>query len=323
MDAARIDPGASIGRVELTVSDLERSVAFYRDAMGLTVHAVEDGTARLGTGQDDLIGLVESPGARRAARATGLFHFAILLPSRADLARAILRVIGSGARLGGASDHGVSEALYLADPDGNGIEIYRDRPRKEWPRDASGSVQMGTEPLDLEGLMLELPPGERTLAAPGRPGPGRAASGAQVPPAPEDTRIGHIHLHVTDLAAAEHFYVGVLGFSVMARYGGEAVFVAAGGYHHHVGLNTWAGVGALPPPPGSAGLRWFEIRHTSDEERERTAARVREAGIEVEDAEGGTLVRDPSRNAMLLTAGYRTSVSGARASSSSARSTTK
>lgn len=318
MDAARIDPGASIGRVDLTVSDLERSVAFYRDAIGFTVHGVEDGAARLGVGRDDLVGLAESPGARRAARATGLFHFAILLPSRPDLARAILRLAASGARLGGASDHGVSEAIYLADPDGNGIEIYRDRPREEWPRDASGSVQMGTEPLDVPGLMLELPPGERTMEA-----LGRAASGAPVSPAPEDTRVGHIHLHVADLAAAEHFYVGVLGFSVMARYGGEAVFVAAGGYHHHIGLNTWAGVGAPPAPPGSAGLRWFEIRHTSDEERERTAARVRQAGVEVDAAEGGYLARDPSRNALLLTTGYRTSVSGVRASSSSARNTTK
>jgi catechol 2,3-dioxygenase len=307
MEAAGIDPGALIGRVDLTVSDLERSVAFYRDALGLQVHALEDGAARLGAGRDDLIGLVESPGARRAAHATGLFHFAILLPSRADLARAILRVAGSSARLGGASDHGVSEAIYLADPDGNGIEMYRDRPRKEWALDASGAVRLVTEPLDMGGLLLELPPGER----------------AMVPPAPEETRVGHIHLHVADLPAAERFYVGVLGFSVMARYGGEAVFVAAGGYHHHIGLNTWAGVGVPPPPPGSAGLRRFEIRHTSDEERDRTAARVREAGVESEAAEGGYLVRDPSRNAMLLTAGYRTSVSGARASSFSARSTTK
>jgi catechol 2,3-dioxygenase len=305
MEAARIDPGASIGSLNLTVSDLERSVAFYRDTLGFQVHSLEDGAARLGAGRDDLIGLVESPGARRAARATGLFHFAILLPSRADLARAILRVGGSGARLGGASDHGVSEAIYLADPDGNGIEIYRDRPREEWPRDASGSVQMVTEPLDLEGLQREVPPG------------------SPVPPAPEDTRVGHVHLHVADLAAAERFYVSVLGLSVMARYGGEAVFVAAGGYHHHVGLNTWAGVGAPPPPPGSAGLRWFEIRHTSDEERDLSAARVREAGVEEEAADDGYLVRDPSRNAMLLTAGYRTSVSGVRASSFSARSTTK
>jgi catechol 2,3-dioxygenase len=286
-----IDPGASIGTVHLTVSDLERSIAFYRDALGLRARATGDGAARMGAGRDELIELTESPGARRRPRATGLYHFAVLLPSRADLARAVVRLAGSGARLGGASDHGVSEALYLADPDGNGIEIYRDRPRDEWQLDPSGSVQMGTEPLDLEGLMRELSPGERAAGATVLP----------VPPVPEATRVGHIHLHVADLAAAERFYVGVLGFAVMARYGGEAVFVAAGGYHHHIGLNTWAGLGAPPPPPGSAGLRWFDVRHTSGEERDRTAARVRDAGLELESVEGGYLVRDPSRNVMRLT----------------------
>jgi catechol 2,3-dioxygenase len=145
--------------------------------------------------------------------------------------------------------------------------------------------------LDLEGLMRELSPGKRAAGATVLP----------VPPVPEATRVGHIHLHVADLAAVERFYVGVLGFAVMARYGGEAVFVAAGGYHHHIGLNTWAGLGAPPPPPGSAGLRWFDIRHTSEDERDRTAARVRDAGLELESVEGGYLVRDPSRNVMRLT----------------------
>jgi catechol 2,3-dioxygenase len=286
MDEARIDPGASIGVVALTVADVQRSVAFYRDALGFALPAAgRGGDARMGAGGRDLISLHEIPGARRPRGTTGLFHFAVLLPSRADLAGTILRLSAAGARIQGASDHGVSEAIYLADPDGNGIEIYRDRPREEWPRDPAGKIRMPTDPLDLEGMLGEAP--TRTRAP------------ESVPAA---TRIGHVHLHVADLAAAERFYVDALGFDIVTRYGSEAVFVSAGGYHHHVGLNTWAGVGAPPPPPGSAGLRWFELAHASEEERDRTAARLLKAGIETEPTAGGRLVRDPSGNGVLLTA---------------------
>ena len=292
MNDARIDPGASIGAVHLTVADLERSVAFYRDALGFQAHATGQGAARVGAGANDLLGLVEVPGARRRARATGLFHFAVLLPSRADLARFLARVVRGGVRLGGASDHGVSEALYLADPDGNGIEVYRDRPRQEWPRGPDGLPLLVTDPLDLDELMREA----------GAAGASKASGGASGE-LPRDTRIGHVHLHVANLPEAERLYVGVLGFEVMARYGGEAVFVGAGGYHHHIGLNTWAGVGAPAPPPGSAGLRWFEIRHSSREELERTAARVRNAGIPLDREEEGYRIEDPSGNGIRLAAG--------------------
>jgi catechol 2,3-dioxygenase len=291
MARATIDPRASIGAVKLTVSDLERSVEFYRESLGLLLRERSGGFARLGAGAGgpELVVLEESPGALRVQRTTGLYHFAVLLPSRLDLALALGRLAASGARIQGASDHGASEAIYLQDPDRNGIEIYRDRPRGQWPRAADGSVLLPTDPLDLDGLIGEL----RAL---------KSAPPDERPPAPLGTAIGHVHLHVADLAEARGFYVDTLGFDEMARYGDEALFLSAGGYHHHIGLNVWAGRGAPPPPPGAAGLQWFSLEHSSDAEREKTLARVREAGIDVEELQDGTLVRDPSRNGVLLTA---------------------
>lgn len=293
--AVRLDPEASIGAVDLGVSSLERSIEFYGKALGLRLHARQEGAARMGAGGRDLVRLEEVPGARRARHATGLYHFAVLLPSRADLATALRRLAAARAALGGASDHGVSEALYLSDPDGNGIEIYRDRPREAWPHAADGSIFMSVDPLDLERLL------EESAQSPGDLRGGRVMA-ESLPPAPEATTIGHVHLHVADLETSERFYVDALGFDVVTRYGAEALFVSAGGYHHHVGLNTWAGKGAPPPPPGSAGLRWFSLDHSSAAERERTLARLRGAGVEVERAGEDYLVRDPSRNGIRLTA---------------------
>lgn len=291
MARASIDPRASIGAVKLTVSDLDRSVGFYRESLGLSLLERTGPNARLGAGGTgeprSLLVLEESPGARRIPRTTGLYHLAVLLPTRLDLALALSRIASSGARIQGASDHGASEAIYLADPDGNGIEIYRDRPRGEWPRAADGTFLLPTNPLDLDGLIGELR--------------GLGTARPDHPPAPPATVVGHVHLHVSDLAEARRFYVDVLGFDEMARYGDEALFLSAGGYHHHVGLNVWAGRGAPPPPPGAAGLQWFSVEHSSEAEREKTLARVREAGIAVEAHEEGALVRDPSRNGVLLT----------------------
>ncbi|HYJ32457.1 MAG TPA: VOC family protein, partial [Candidatus Binatia bacterium] len=184
--------------------------------------------------------------------------------------------------------------LYLSDPDGNGIEIYRDRPRGEWPHAADGSVAMTIDALDLESLVAESPAAAR--------GDLRHLTPESLPPAPAATRVGHVHLHVADLEAAKRFYVDVLGFDVVARYGAEALFVSAGGYHHHVGLNTWAGKGAPAPPPGSAGLRWFALEHASAAGRDETAARARAAGLDVEAIDADYLVRDPSGNGVRLTA---------------------
>ena len=282
-----IDPGTSMGAVRLTVNDLESVRAFYRDAIGLTELEPEDRIVRLGTDGDSsrsVIELVGDPDApHRPSGTSGLFHLAILVPSRADLARSLQRVAEGGWRLSGASDHLVSEALYLSDPEGNGIELYRDRPREEWPvRD--GVLQMDTLPLDLDGVLGELR---------------REDAQASMP---AGTRIGHVHLNVGDLTAAEAFYSGALGFDVMVRGYPGAIFVSAGGYHHHLGLNTWTGEGAPPPPEGSRGLNQYEIRLPGSAQLSAEEDRLREAGFEAEREGDRVRVTDPSGNRVVLTA---------------------
>jgi catechol 2,3-dioxygenase len=283
--ATSLHPATTLGPVTLTVADLERAAAFYETAIGLRIVARSAGAVHL-AGEDgaalvELVGRADAP--PRPLRTTGLFHVAFLVPTRADLARAVRRAVEAGWRFTGASDHLVSEALYLDDPEGNGIEMYRDRPREEWPY-ADGAPQMATLPLDFDGVMAELPAGEASV--------GKA----------DGTRIGHVHLQVADLAAAERFYHQVLGFDVTVRGYPGALFVSAGGYHHHVGLNTWAGEGAPPPPPGARGLDRFRVVVPDADELERVAARVAEAGLEHERDEQGLLVADPSRNRVLVTA---------------------
>ena len=273
-----IDPHAAIGEVHLTISDLDRSLQVYQANLGFTVHQRDDGTARLGAGGPDLLVLVQSKRAPRVHGTTGLYHFAILVPSRADLARALRRLVDTDTRLQGAADHGVSEALYLADPDGNGIEVYRDRPRGEWPY-VDGELRMRTDRLELDAL-LEASDNANGL--------------------PHGTTIGHVHLHVSHLAAAERFYVDVLGFALMQRYGSSALFVAAGNYHHHVGLNTWVGVGAPAPPPGAIGLRHFVVRLPDAQAVSAVSDRLRAANVPVETIDRGVILRDPAGNAILL-----------------------
>ncbi|HEX6586216.1 MAG TPA: VOC family protein [Solirubrobacterales bacterium] len=279
-----IDPGTSIGAVRLRVADLDRIRRFYEDAIGLAVLDSTEGRARLGVNGATLVELVGDPSApERPRNSTGLFHLAILVPSRGDLAAALHRVVESGWRLSGASDHLVSEALYLSDPEGNGIEIYRDRPRDQWPiRD--GAIEMSTEPLDLDGVLRELRKEE--------PDRGMLAG----------TRIGHVHLNVADLTAAEAFYSGALGFDITVRGYPGALFVSAGGYHHHVGLNTWAGEGAPPPPSGSRGLEYFEVSLPGMAQLAAEEDRLREAGFEPRREDDRVLVTDPSGNGVALTA---------------------
>lgn len=284
MDAS-IDPRTTIGAVHLTVSDLGRSVRFYESHLGFKLHQCDDRAVWLGAGGDDLLVLSESDTAPRVRGTTGLYHFAVLVPSRVELARSLRRLIETDRVMQGFADHGVSEAMYLADPDGNGIEVYRDRPRAEWPF-VGGRLQMGAEPLDLESILAELE--------------GKEDSWTGLAP---DTTIGHVHLHVSRLADAEAFYVGALGFDLVQRYGPSALFVSAGGYHHHIGLNTWAGVGAPPPPPGAIGLRHFVIRLPDRVALDQVAARIRAAGLEPVEADRRLLIRDPARNALVLTAG--------------------
>lgn len=242
---------AHVGCVSLTVRDLDRSVTFYRDVLGFDEARREGRTAFLAPrGGNVLIELHElTTAAPKPRRSTGLYHFAILVPSRVALGRSLGRLVEKGWPLTGASDHLVSEALYLNDPDGLGIEIYRDRPRESWPT-VGGQVQMATDPLDLRALIDE--------AEGGAPWSGLEAG----------TVMGHVHLHVPHLDAAEAFYCGRVGFHPTQRSYPGALFVAAGGYHHHLGLNTWTGIGAPPPPEDAVGLRSFTVESSALEARE-------------------------------------------------------
>jgi catechol 2,3-dioxygenase len=233
---------AHIGSVSLTVSDLERSVSFYRDTLGFHETTRDGRTAFLSAGGGPvLVELHERPGAiAKPRRSTGLFHFAILVPSRADLGRSLRGLGDRHWPLSGVADHLVSEALYLNDPDGLGIEIYRDRPRDTW-RTANGELAMATDPLDLQDLANE--PGAETAWH------GLAAG----------TMIGHVHLHVSHLEAGEAFFCDQVGFAPTVRSYPGALFVAAGGYHHHLGMNTWVGTGAPPPPENAVGMRAFTV----------------------------------------------------------------
>ncbi len=282
--APSIHPDTALGSVHLTVSDLERSRQFYESVIGLSSVELDDGTVGAGVagsrvGGHPIIvlhGDASAPPLNR--RATGLFHLAILVPSRQDLAFALARLAQERWPLDGASDHLVSEALYLSDPDGNGIEIYRDRPREEWPS-RDGRLEMATLPLDLDGLLSEL----------------TGASELQRS-APSGTRIGHVHLQVADLGTAEDFYSGLLGFDVTVRGYPGALFVSAGGYHHHLGLNTWAGEGAPAPPADARGLHHFEIALPTAAELERVRERLLAAGALCEPAGEGFTTADPSGN---------------------------
>lgn len=282
--SASINPGTHLGPVHLIVSDLRAALTFYQDVLGMRPLETAGASAALGTGADaPLVVLSELPGAHpKPAHTTGLYHFAILLPSRADLARQLRQLATSRYPLGGAADHLVSEALYLADPDGNGIEIYADRPRDRWPRGDDG-IKMATDPLNVDSLMAELQPNEGGWTG-----------------MPAGTRIGHVHLHVADLERAVDFYHGVLGFDVVTRYGPQAAFLSAGGYHHHIGLNTWAGVGAPPPPSNSAGLEYFTVYLPGRADLAAAEGRLKEAGLPLEEKVEGLVVRDPSGNSVLL-----------------------
>jgi catechol 2,3-dioxygenase len=278
-----IHPDTTLGPVRLTVGDLDRAQQFYGSSIGLESLVRSKDTAVLGTNGTPLLELVGRPDSLpRPPGTTGLFHLAIVLPSRIDLARALKRFAETGVPLTGASDHLVSEALYLRDPEGNGIEVYRDRPREEW-RYSGGALEMDTLPLDIEGVLGEL-----------------AGPGDEADVLPAGTRIGHVHLQVADLGAAEEFYNGALGFDVTVRGYPGALFLSAGGYHHHVGLNTWASAGAPPPPSGARGLAWFQVVLPDGEELERVAGRIDAAGLDMERQDGGLVVADPSGNRVLL-----------------------
>ena len=273
---------AVLGYIYLTVSNMQRALDFYQNSLGMHLHWRDGQAAGLGAGRQDLLRLLENPAARLAPRTTGLYHFALLTPSRVELARVLRQIIRTEAPIQGFSDHGVSEAIYLADPDGNGIEIYRDRPREEWPFQ-NGMLEMLVDPLDIQALLGELN--------------GMSEDWAGLDPA---TTLGHVHLHVSELAVAESFYRDVIGFELMQRFGAQASFLSAGGYHHHLGINTWAGVGAPKPPPDSVGLRWYVIVLPTEESLDRIVAGAQEAGVPLQKRDDGVHLHDPSGNGILL-----------------------
>ena len=265
-----------LGAVHLTVSDLDRSVAWYQRALGLRVHSHGAPTAALGDGAETVVVLHEDPQARPAGRHAGLYHYALLYPGREELARAALRLAATQTPIDGASDHRTHEAIYLSDPDGNGIELAADRERTEWPRDLGYAA--GPAPLDFPALMTTIE-GEAPAAHVG-----------------EGLRMGHLHLHVGDVEQGLRFYRDLIGFELQANLG-AAAFVSAGGYHHHLGFNVWRGRGVGPAPAHTAGLVHWTVQLPADE-LTKLRARLEAAGLEIEPHDGGFLVRDPWRIAV-------------------------
>jgi catechol 2,3-dioxygenase len=280
--SAEISAQTSMGPVHLTVSDLERSLAFYRDVLGLVELGRDDGRASVGAGERELLVLVEEPGARPAYGHTGLYHFALLLRERGDLAAWLAHVARERVPLAGLSDHFVSEAIYLSDPDGHGIEVYWDRPREVW--EGQVGSRMTTLPLDTRSLLGEL---DDPATAP-------------FDGLPAGTVMGHVHLKVAAIADTVAFYRDVLGFGLMAQLGAQAAFLAAGGYHHHLGANTWESAGATPPPEGTAALRRTTIILPDAAERDRVLDRLERARHEARPSDQGPVAVDPSGNVLLL-----------------------
>jgi catechol 2,3-dioxygenase len=281
--APEIARGTGMGAVELTVADLDRTLDYWQREIGLSVLDRGAGRASLGT-DTEVLRFVEEPGAQPDTGHTGLYHVALLLPDRASLARWLAHAARDRVSLTGLSDHSVSEAIYLRDPDHHGIEIYADRPRELW--DGKVAELMTTIPLDVDDLLGEL---DDPAAEP-------------FEGLPDGTVVGHTHLRVADVDRTIAFYRDVLGFPLTAEFRSMAAFLGAGGYHHHVGGNIWESAGAAPAPPGSATLRHAEILLPDRDELDRVVARVADAGQEPEPTDGGVLVRDPSGNGLLLAA---------------------
>jgi len=283
-----IDPGTQVGLVALTVADLERSLTFYTDIFGFTLLDRTAGAATMGTPSAPLLLLREEAGARPWPHDqyayTGLYHFAVLVPTRRDLGRWLRHWLQLGLPLPGQGDHLVSEALYISDPDGNGIEIYRDRPRSEWNWD-DGQVRMAADAVDIRGVLGEAEKDDDPWAG-----------------FPDGTRVGHIHLQIGDVPRAKVFYHDVLGFDIVATMP-SALFVSAGGYHHHIGMNIWHSRNAPPAPAGTAGLRFFTLEIPSEEARAAIVVRLDAAGIPSAQTPDAVIVQDPWQNTLVLQIG--------------------
>jgi catechol 2,3-dioxygenase len=279
---AEISALTTLGAVHLTVSDLERSLTYYRQAIGLELLEQGAGRAKLGAGERELLVLVEEAGARPGRGYTGLYHFALLLPHRRDLAGWLAHAARDKVGLVGLSDHFVSEAIYLSDPDGHGIEIYWDRPREVW--EGNVGERLTTLPLDVQSVLGEL----------------TDPSSESFDGLPRGTVMGHVHLKVAAIPETVTYYRDLLGFSLMAQLGPQAAFLAAGGYHHHVGANIWESAGAPPPPAGTAALRQATIVLPDLAERDRLLERLEARAQVTRESDEGPIVLDPSGNALLL-----------------------
>jgi len=287
-----IHPATSMGHVSLTVANLDDQIAFYQQALGFVQHWREGDSAGLGSGEIELLRLVQKPNLKRYRRTTGLYHFAVLFPNRRELARAMARLFAL-QYTNYPTDHIMTKTTYLDDPEGNGIELYAESPEdgtwtmangQQITRRADGSLSDGREPLDVEALFAHLTDEDRLDVS-----------------IPKETRMGHVHLHIRDLHEAVDFYHNVIGFDVMGMVDAmQMAFVSAGGYHHHLGLNTWQGRGAPPPPADAVGLRYFTILLPNQTELERVVARVDKANIPANQTDEGILLYDPSQNGVML-----------------------
>ncbi len=265
------------------LENLERSLQYYQEIIGFTILERTSSTAKLTTdGKTSILSLEQPENViPKQGRTTGLYHFALLLPEKRDLANNVVHFIENGIRFG-SSDHLVSEALYLHDPDGNEIEIYIDRDPSEWQWDRE-EVAMTVDPLNFERLLKNVVT-EKTWKG-----------------LPAATLMGHIHLHVSELRETEEFYVNGLGFDVVNRYGGQALFLSTGKYHHHIGVNTWNGVGAPKPSENSVGMESFTLILPSEEAVKETINNLHKIGVSVKEEDGRLLTYDPSGNRIELT----------------------
>lgn len=264
-----------IGAIGLVARDLNRLTEFYRDLLGLTIIKRTERFARLGVAGLTLIEIEHRRDAKPDdARQAGLYHTAFLMPTRQDYARWIMHVARHRVPITGASDHGVSEAFYLDDPEGNGIEVYNDRPRERWPWE-DGLVVMQTKQLDIEAILTEID-----------------SATATYPSAPEGLRIGHIHLRVGSVERAEKFYRGAIGLDLTRRRGG-ATFMSSGGYHHHVGANIWHSDGAQMRDDSRAGLAWFSVESADGAAHDALTSRLKAAGAPIHAIADGIETADP------------------------------
>lgn len=276
-------PITFVSHVQIKVQDLDRSLKFYQEIIGFDILERTERSAKLtADGKTSILSLEQPEGViPKQARTTGLYHFAILLPEKKDLANIVVHLVENGIRLG-ASDHHVSEALYLDDPDGNGIEIYVDRDPSEWLW-RGDQVAMVTEPLNFEQLLTYRTPEQPWSRLPAK------------------TVMGHIHLHVSDLMKSEEFYVKGLGFEIVLRFGGQALFMSTGKYHHHIALNTWNGVGAPQPHENSVGLKAYTVVFPDETTLNETIDNLHSIGATVTEENGKTITQDPSGNRIELT----------------------